>query len=357
MSASVRRELWGRLQTAGLVKGDIPAASESPWFVRVMLGFAGWIGAIFILGFVGTGFAMVTRSAGAAAIAAVICCCGAHGIFRMASRGDFASQFGLATGLAGQALFCLAIFQEFHGDNSIGYALLFCVEAALTVFMPNFIHRIFTTMGAVAAISLGLAQAGLYALALPAITAGCALVWRGEQRHVARADLWQPVAYGLSLGVLQTAATSLFSGELRGIFHRTGDGWLQVYGQEIGTALVALVFLAVTLHILQQLEIDPCGTEGVAIMLCALLFLGVSFPAHGLAAAALILILGFAGGNRVLFGLGLLAMASFLSHYYYQMQETLLFKSIILGSSGALLLLVRWGIRAIFPVKEAGHHA
>ena len=356
MNATARRELWGRLQAAGLVKGDIPTAAASPWFVRVMLGFAGWIGAIFILGFVGTGFSMVIQSAGAAAVAAVICCCGAYGIFRIASRGDFANQFGLATGLAGQALFCLAIFQEFHGDNPIGYALFFCVEAALTVFMPNFVHRIFTTLGAVAALSLGLAQAGLYALALPAITAGCAFVWRGEQRLVARADLWQPVAYGLTLGVLQTATTSLLARELRDILH-TGEGWLQGFAQEIGTALVALVFLAVTVHVLQQLEIDTSGKEGVAIMICALLFLVVSFPAHGLAAAALILILGFGGGNRVLFGLGLLAMASFLSHYYYQMQETLLFKSIILASSGALLLLVRWGIRVFFPAKEAGRNA
>jgi uncharacterized membrane protein len=357
MKATARRELWDRLQTAGLVMGDLPTAAASPWFIRAMLGFAGWIGALFILGFVGTGFAMVVRSAGAAAVAAVICCGAAYGIFRLASRGDFANQFGLATGLAGQALFCLAIFQKFPGDNPLGYALLFCVEAVLTVCMPNFVHRIFTTLGAVAALSLGLSQAGLYSLALPAITAGCALVWRGEQRLATRADLWQPVAYGLALGVLQTAATSLFAGELPGIFHRSGGGWLHGFEQEIGTALVVLVFLAVTVHILQQLAIDTTSTEGVAIIIGALLFLGISFPAHGLAAAALILILGFAGGNRVLFGLGLLAMASFLSHYYYQMQETLLFKSMILGSSGALLLLVRWGIGALFPVTEADRNA
>jgi len=357
MNANARRELWERLQAAGLVAGDVPAAAASPWFVRVMLGIAGWIGAIFILGFVGTGFAMVMRSAGAATVAAVICCGGAYAIFRLASRGDFASQFGLATGLAGQVLFGAAIFQEFRAENFVGYFLFFCVEAALTLLMPNFVHRIFTTVGAVAALSIGLAQAGLPGLALPMTAAGCALVWRREVPLAARAGLWQPLGYGLVLGVLQTATTSLLGGELQFLARHSRGGWLQQHGPEIGTALVVLVFLAVSADILRQLEIDTSSSEGIALLVCALLFLGVSFPAHGLAAAALILVLGFAGGNRILFGLGLLAMASFLSHYYYQMQETLLFKSLILGASGALLLLVRWGLREIFPAKEVRRNA
>jgi uncharacterized membrane protein len=357
LNTTARRALWDLLLSAGLVQGDLPTGATSPWFVRVMLGFAGWIGAIFIFGFIGTGFAVVMRSAGSAAVAAIICCGGAYAIFRAASRGDFANQFGLATGIAGQALFAVAIFQDFRGQGFMGYALLFCVEAVLTVLIPNFVHRVFTTVGAVAALSIGLAHAGLYALALPAISAACALVWRGEQRLAARIDLWQPVAYGLALGVLQTATTSLLNVDLRSIFPRGSVGWLQGVEKEIATALVAVVFLAVTRNILQQLEIESASKEGVALMLCALLFLGVSFPAQSLSAAALILILGFAGGNRVLFGLGLLGMTSFLSHYYYQMQQTLLTKSIILCSSGALLLLVRWGIRAFFPVKEAGRGA
>jgi hypothetical protein len=322
-----------------------------------MLGIAGWIGALFILGFIGAGFAMVMRNAGAAAVAAIICCGGAYAIFRMSSKGDFASQFGLATGLAGQALFGVAIFQHFHVERSAAFFLFFCVEAALTLFMPNFTHRIFTTLGAVGAASLGLAQAGLHGLALPLIAAGCAMVWRGELRLAARADLWQPVGYGLVLGVLQTATTSLLGGEILSLFHRNGNGWLKIHGAELGTALVAVVFLAVTVDIIRELGIGTSSREGVAILCCAALAMAVTFPAHGLAAALLILIIGFAGGNRVLFGLGLLALASFLSHYYYQMHETLLVKSLILGATGALLLLVRWGVREFLPAREVRYHA
>lgn len=357
MNAAACRELWERLRAAGLGAGAVPERTASPWFIRVMLGFAGWIGALFIFGFVGAAFAMVMDNAGAAAIAAFICSGGAYAIFRLAGKGDFAGQFGLAIGLAGQILFAVAIFDHFDAEESLAYFLFFCVEATLTLLMPNFLHRIFTTVAAVAALFLGFAQAGLHGLALPLVVAGCALVWRRELRLAARAELWRPVGYGLALGVLQTAATPLLGGEVLFLFRRGGDGWLRQYGPEVGTLLVAVVFLAVTVQILRELAIDTTSREGLAILCCAALAMGVSFPAHGLAAALLLLILGFAGGNRVLFGLGLLAVASFLSHYYYQMRETLLFKSLILGATGVFLLGARWGLGRLFPGREARRHA
>ncbi|MBI5484230.1 MAG: DUF4401 domain-containing protein [Deltaproteobacteria bacterium] len=357
MNATSRTHLWQRLQEAGLVAGDPPFAPASPWFVRLMLGIAGWIGALFILGFIGTGFAMVMRNAGSAAFAAILCCGGAYALFRLPSKGDFTSQFGLATGLAGQALFAIAISQHFSTDKSVGFFLFFCVEAALTLLMPNFMHRIFSTLGAVGAASFGLAQAGLHGVALPLTAAGCALVWRGEMRLAARADLWQPVGYGLALGVLQTATTSLMGREMLSLFGRDKGGWLLKHGAEVGTSLVIIVVLVVTVNILRELVIEPFSSEGIAILGCAVLTLAVSFPAHGFAAALLILILGFAGGNRILFGLGLLALVSFLSHYYYQMRETLLFKSLILAAIGLFMIGCRWLLLKLYPAKETRIHA
>lgn len=358
MNAAACRELWGRLRTAGLVAGEMPERTASPWFIRVMLGIAGWIGACFLLGFIGVGFARVLDSAGAAAVAATVCCGGAYAIFRLAANNDFAGQFGLATGFVGQILFGVAIFEHLHLETSQACFLFFGVEAVLTLLMPNFIYRVCTTVAAVVALFFGFAKAGLYGLTLPLVVAGCALVWRSELPLAKRADLWRPIGYGLALGTLQTAATPLLGDEMRFLLHRgASGGWFAKYGLTLGTALVAVVFLATTVHILRELKIDPTSREGLAILCCAALAVGVSFPAHGLAAALLILILGFAGGNRVLSGLGLLAVASFLGHYYYQMRETLLFKSMILGATGVFLLAARWGLSRLFPAREGRRHA
>jgi hypothetical protein len=49
MSTMSRETLWARLRQASLVDGELPDPGEArvPWFVRVMMGIAGWIGALF----------------------------------------------------------------------------------------------------------------------------------------------------------------------------------------------------------------------------------------------------------------------------------------------------------------------
>jgi uncharacterized membrane protein len=52
-------------------------------------------------------------------------------------------------------------------------------------------------------------------------------------------------------------------------------------------------------------------------------------------------VLGYANGNRVLAGLGILVLLGYLSYYYYSLETTLLIKSILLMAVGSLLLGVR----------------
>ena len=68
MTAPRGESLWAMLVAQGLASGEVPPRSEqrSPWYVRVMLGIAGWIGALFLFGFVGVIFALVMEHAFAA---------------------------------------------------------------------------------------------------------------------------------------------------------------------------------------------------------------------------------------------------------------------------------------------------
>src|SRR5438067_203119 len=84
VNTPTRQELWTRLSETGLVSGEMPVAveSKSPWPVRLMLGIAGWLGALFLLGFAGAAFALLFRSAQAALPVGLICCAAAYVIFR-----------------------------------------------------------------------------------------------------------------------------------------------------------------------------------------------------------------------------------------------------------------------------------
>jgi uncharacterized membrane protein len=91
-------------------------------------------------------------------------------------------------------------------------------------------------------------------------------------------------------------------------------------------------------QLLRRTGITPTERTGGAILATAALAMALAWFAPGAATALLIVMLGFAGANRPLIGLGLAALGLFLSGYYYQMQATLLVKSLVLAVSGGLLL-------------------
>jgi hypothetical protein len=349
MTGITQQQLWKRLQEAGLVTGELSHGSGSPWYIRTMMGCAGWIGAFFLLAFIGTAFVTVMQDAAAATFASLLCCGAAYAVFRAAPRNDFSQQFGLAMGVTGQILAGVAVYKDFSFNDPTGHFLFLCVELALTICMPNFSHRVFTTLGAATALFFGLFQAGLQGVALPLVAAGCAGVWRCEIRLSERVAIWRPVGYGLALGMIQIAAMERFSGIGGFLASQHEAGWLRQHGPMVGTLLTAVVFIAVVADILKEMEQNLDSTEGKAAILCALLLMALTIPAHGLAAALLLVVLGFAAANRVLGGLGLLALVSFLAHYYYSMHETLLFKSAILLATGATLLAARYLIGRLFP--------
>ncbi|MES2102424.1 MAG: DUF4401 domain-containing protein [Pseudomonadota bacterium] len=342
MSIVTRAELWQRLQAQALVDGELPPQrnTQSPWYVRVMLGVAGWIGAMFLLGFVGAVFAAVTHSAAAALVVGIGCCTGAFLVFRAARDNDFGAQFGLAASLAGQALIAYGIFSAFRQESSAVFFLICLVEIALAVLMPNFIHRVLSSWAAMIAFFLGLTMLHLHGIAPGIAGAGVACIWLNEARWIARDAMWRPTGYGLTLALLQVDAMPLLHG-LGWSPSSADNGWLYLHASQVGTALVALVLLATVTRLLSRQGYAAGSGIGIASFAATAALVAVSFFAPGLATALLVLLLGFAAGNRVLMGLGLLALGGFLAHYYYQLQQTLLVKSMVLAVSGALLLCAR----------------
>jgi uncharacterized membrane protein len=66
----------------------------------------------------------------------------------------------------------------------------------------------------------------------------------------------------------------------------------------------------------------------------------------------LLMLIAFSFLNRILLALGILALLSFLSHYYYQLQVTLLYKSMVLLGLAFILFAIRWLLLRLFPQTE-----
>ena len=68
----------------------------------------------------------------------------------------------------------------------------------------------------------------------------------------------------------------------------------------------------------------------------------MSIYVSGLLATSLIIIIATANSQRVLLGLSVIALVGYIFWYYYQLDTSLLVKSVSLFVIGIALLLLRW---------------
>jgi uncharacterized membrane protein len=340
---SVPAELWSKLAVAGLVAGDMPAAEETrtPWYVRVMLGAAGVIAAVFLLAFVGAGLSFVIESEVASIVAGLLLIAAAFGLFTMGSRSDFVTMFALAVSFAGQALLAFGIFMMFEDQQqtTLPFAILAVVEAVLALVVPNFIHRVTTAYLATVAFALACAQAGAWYLPAGVVGAAVAVAWLSEGRLAKMHSVVAPAGYGLTLAFMQIESSAL-SGYWIGT--QSGAREMADVSPWIGEALVASALVATVWALIQRAGWKPTSARTLFALGVVVALGATSFKAPGIAGGLMIVLLGFANGNRVLTGLGIAALLYYVSAYYYLLAETLLFKSGVLLATGIVLLAARW---------------
>jgi hypothetical protein len=353
MTTLKREDLWTKLRGAGLAEGEMPAAGEAraPWFVRLMLGIAGWIGALFLLGFVGVAFVFVMKSSIASFIVGAGACALSVVIFRAAPKSDFIAQFGLAVSLAGQALMVFGAAQWFERSLT-GIALYIALQQALLfVLVPNFVHRLWAAWTCALAAIYAMLGAGLYAFTPAAATA--VFVWAAlsEFRLARHGEMLRAAVHGLAITAVMAAVMHghLLGGLLFGHGPRAFD--LGQAGVWLGRIASLAVLVWAVLMLLRREGLALASGQG-RVGLAAALILGLaSFKAPGVGPATAILIVGYANADRVLTGLGVVALLGYLSHYYYSLQATLLEKSALLAAAGAALLIARLAMRHWWPQK------
>lgn len=348
-------DLWQRLQVDGLVEGDhaIPDRIASPWFVRVMLGIAGWIGAFFLLASVGMAFVFVMENGVAAFLLGLACCGTALLLFRAFDGNDFAEQFGLAISLAGQVMIVIGLAQLLPTGEAPFYFVIAAAEALLLVAVPNLLHRALAAAGAALAFAMGMSLLSLHGLAAPILCLGLALIWLEPRLWAAGGSLWRPIGYGLVLALLLVETSGLFDQPGWWGMREGADAWMVRNGPWLGRGATAAILVWVAVRIAARESRDLASRTVLIAGAAAALFGLLALPAPGLASALLVLVLGFAAGNRPLAALGILALFGFVSHFYYSLASTLLEKSGLLAVTGLVLLAAYAALRRFHPAPAA----
>ena len=157
--------------------------------------------------------------------------------------------------------------------------------------------------------------------------------------------------YGLVLALIQITGTLAFG------YSQADPGLVQggvaVWsGPWMGETLTAGVCLFTALEILKSAEQTARAGIRFLVMASALAVGLASVKVQGLAAGTVILVLGFHGSNRLVLGLGILSLLSWISACYYRLDQTLAEKSLALLTAGLVLLALRLLIRRMAHQRE-----
>ena len=327
---------------------------DSPWFIQVFFGFSGFLASLFFIGFLtlllqNTG---VLDSAIANFSIGMLLNVGGFVLFKsqITRRSMFLNSLAFTLSVAGQAYVMYALVS---GDieHPFGIWLFLFIQSALIFIMPNFMYRLLSSL-----VALGctvyllnyyhLPEVSLGLLALIAIVSNLqryrllqltSIKWRAAFFDTIRA-----VAYASAL-MLLCVSVYFIAAEYGNSFGNS-DGYNVAfsYNYYLAQGLLTLASLYAVYLILKRYGVKLLSAAGLLIGGAIVLLGIISIYVSGLLATSLIIIIAVANSQRVMLGLGITALVSYIFWYYYQLDTSLLVKSTSMLLIGIALLLIRW---------------
>ena len=333
------------------------SAARSPWFISLLFGMSGILASLFFIGFLtlmldNTG--LLDSTLAVIIIGALLSVIGGFLFYNARSRhSPFWNGLAFAITLAGQGYIAFALLANEIAEP-LNIILLLLVQLFMTIVIPNFIYRLLSATLALNCLfyllnyyHLSEVSLGLFAL----ITSVTHL-----QRYTLAAFIptkWRASFFDISSAIGYASAYVLLNISVYFIATEYGNSFdnldsLDNYGEAfsynyyLAQGLLTLASLYAAYLILKRYHIKLLSAAGLLIS-AAIIVLGViSIYVSGLLATSLIIIIATANSQRVLLGLGVIALVGYIFWYYYQLDTTLLVKSASMLVIGIALLLLRW---------------
>ena len=351
-------DIFDKLQQRGLIdanalleKTSDSSQQDNPWFLQALFGFSGLFASLFFVGFL-TLLLFETRvfdsSVGLLLIGLVLSATG-FTLFRNERLSDnaFVSSLAFAVSVAGQAYVAFALL---NGDlyQPVDVWLFLMLQGFMTLVMSNRVYRLLSALITLCCLVylLSFYRVSEVSLGLLALIAIATNLQRYEllQRvpvkwRVSFADVLSAIAYASAI-VLLGVSVYFIAAEYGGSFDNYGDHF--IYNYYLAQGLLTLASLYAAYLILKRYSVNLLSKSG-GLIICTIVVLGViSVYVSGLLATSLIIVIAMANSQRVLLGLGIFALVSYIFWYYYQLDTSLLVKSGSMLIIGIVMLLTRW---------------
>ncbi len=327
------KKLWQQLSQANLVNGDFSETLEleKPWFLRILLGVAGWFAGFLMLGFFALMFSELFNkdSRLALMVVGVLCSVAAYLIFK-SKNNDFLNQLAMALSLAGQIMFAFAVFESIFRISSSGLFILAAYQMVLVFLLPNYMHRLLTAGFALIAFVTGLHELGLAGIGTAVSAVALSLIWLKDTKWGKYQQLWEPIGYGISISLVYSQVFLLSQRYMFSYKYIEDATWLLTYATLISSLLVSLVFINLVWVTLKEFKVPLKSKETVLALVFCCVVVAMSFYIIGMSTGLLLMLLGFIRNRKVLIAIGVFSALGFISWYYYNLQVTLLVKSVLL---------------------------
>ena len=333
------------------------AAAPSPWFISLLFGFSGVFASLFFIGFLtlildNTG--LLDSTLALFIIGGILSGIGGFLFYSARLRHSaFWNSLAFAVTLAGQGYIAYALLAS-EITEPLNIMLLLLVQLLMTVAIPNFIYRLLSATLALSCLfyllnyyHLSEVSLGLLALITSVthlqryrLAAFIPTKWRMNALEITNAIGYASAYVLLSVSVYFIAAE--YGNSFANFNSLDSYGEAFSYNYYLAQGLLTLASLYAAYLILKRYHIKLLSAAGLLIS-AAIVLLGImSIYVSGLLATSLIIIIATANSQRVLLGLSVIALVGYIFWYYYQLDTSLLVKSVSLFVIGIALLLLRW---------------
>lgn len=325
----------------------------TPWFIQLFFGVCGFFASTLFLAAIALMLLASGIDASFTVFITVALILSSLGYFMLAHVSRVAPFFtGLALSLAiGAQGYLLMAFIDYPNSLILQVAALVITELILTVLMPSFFYRLISSAVMLASLLylfqlLGLISATLALIAV--IFISTTLFWH----HLLSRLPLRFLANGISIlralkwsSALVFMLTAIFANTMTASFWGLGlaDGsyFIQPYHPVLAQGLLGLVAIVTALLLFRRYQ-QPLLSPPILLVAISIIAIGtLSIWASGLLAIALVMIIAFANGERLLQAVSILTFVCYAFWYYYQLDTSLLIKSALLLVLAIGFLLLR----------------
>lgn len=324
---------------------------DMPWFLHLFFAFSGLLASIFFVGFLTLALYQSDFLDSAIGLFIIGTCLIGVGLLLFKSqhtrRSTFWNSLAFAISIAGQLYVAFALMSS-GLDEPLNIWLFLLIQTLITIIMPNFIYRLLSSVVALGCmvyllnfyqlpeVSLGLLAlvASITNLQRYAILQSVPVKWR---KNIS--DIIRSVAYASAL-MLLCVSVYFIAAEYGGGF--ISDDQRFHYNYLLAQGLLILASLYAVYLIVKRYNVVFFSKPSLVIMGTIVILGIISVYVSGLLATSLIIIIAMANSQRVLLGLGIMALIGYIFWYYYQLDTSLLVKSGSMLIIGVALLLMRW---------------